>query len=151
MYVCGVDIKEIRYRNARYLASKHNPKAPQSGFADLLKRSSSQINQIIGAKAVKPIGNKIAREIETACDQPPGWLDQPHRALWEGENLNLQEVDLELYAEAAQMVTEYNMTTGRRTSRRQFFTDVERVYYELVRDETLGGATIDDLINKKHA
>lgn len=48
--------------------------AQERDFAAGLGLSPSQWSQ---HKAGKPLGSRLARQIETACRQPAGWLDQP--------------------------------------------------------------------------
>lgn len=45
-------------------------------FAQKLQVSPSMWSQI---KSSRPIGGKLARQVEAACGQPPGWLDEEHQ------------------------------------------------------------------------
>jgi hypothetical protein len=51
------------------------PKGLEQAFAQHLQISPSMWSQIKGSR---PIGDKLARQIEAACGQEPGWLDRPH-------------------------------------------------------------------------
>ena len=56
------------------LASGASPKGLEQTFAATLQISPSMWSQI---KSSRPIGDKLARQIEAHCDQPAGWLDEP--------------------------------------------------------------------------
>jgi hypothetical protein len=51
------------------------PKGMEQSFAQKLQMSPSMWSQI---KSSRPIGDKLARQIEAACGKPQGWLDQEH-------------------------------------------------------------------------
>lgn len=51
------------------------PKGMEQAFAQALQVSPSMWSQI---KSSRPIGDKLARQIEAACSQPHGWLDTEH-------------------------------------------------------------------------
>jgi hypothetical protein len=51
------------------------PKGMEQAFAQKLQISPSMWSQI---KSSRPIGDKLARQIEVACGQPLGWLDEAH-------------------------------------------------------------------------
>jgi phage repressor protein C with HTH and peptisase S24 domain len=70
-----MDIAQIRRDNARDLSNKCHG---ISAFAEKLGKSQSQISSMIGTNPTKNIGNKIAREIETAFGLPHGWMDVCH-------------------------------------------------------------------------
>jgi hypothetical protein len=53
------------------------PKGLEQAFAQALQVSPSMWSQI---KSSRPIGDKLARQIEAACGQPRGWLDDEHDA-----------------------------------------------------------------------
>jgi hypothetical protein len=53
------------------------PKGLEQAFAQALQVSPSMWSQI---KSSRPIGDKLARQIEAACGQANGWLDEPHDA-----------------------------------------------------------------------
>jgi hypothetical protein len=52
------------------------PKGLEQAFAQTLQMSPSMWSQI---KTSRPIGDKLARQIEAACTRPAGWLDQEHQ------------------------------------------------------------------------
>lgn len=52
------------------------PKGMEQAFAQKLQASPSMWSQI---KSSRPIGDKLARQIESACGQPAGWLDEEHQ------------------------------------------------------------------------
>ena len=60
------------------------PKGLEQTFAQRLQVSPSMWSQI---KSSRPIGDKLARQIEVACRQEPGWLDgeRPSQGLTAGE------------------------------------------------------------------
>lgn len=79
-----MNIKQIRYTNARRLVS-------QSGgitaFANKIDKSQSQASQIAGENPIKGIGDKVAKQIEQAFGLPVGWLDRsPESATAENQN-----------------------------------------------------------------
>ena len=51
------------------------PKGLEQAFAQQLQISPSMWSQV---KSSRPIGDKLARQIEVACGVEPGWLDTPH-------------------------------------------------------------------------
>lgn len=51
------------------------PKGLEQSFAQKLQMSPSMWSQI---KSSRPIGDKLARQIEAACGQAAGWLDEEH-------------------------------------------------------------------------
>jgi hypothetical protein len=55
------------------LASGTAPKGLEQAFAATLQVSPSMWSQI---KSGRPIGDKLARQIETLSDKPIGWLDE---------------------------------------------------------------------------
>jgi hypothetical protein len=55
------------------LASGTSPKGLEQSFAAMLQISPSMWSQI---KSSRPIGDKLARQIESACGRPSGWLDE---------------------------------------------------------------------------
>ena len=57
------------------LASGEPPKGLEQAFATRLQISPSMWSQI---KASRPIGDKLARQIETLAGRPVGWLDVSH-------------------------------------------------------------------------
>lgn len=56
------------------LAAGAAPKGLEQSFAAKLQISPSMWSQI---KSARPIGDKLARQIEQLCSQPAGWLDEP--------------------------------------------------------------------------
>ena len=59
------------------LASGTAPKGLEQAFAATLEISPSMWSQI---KASRPIGDKLARQIEQHCGKAAGWLDQERAA-----------------------------------------------------------------------
>jgi len=57
------------------LAGGAPPKGLEQAFAATLQVSPSMWSQI---KSSRPIGDKLARQIETLCKKPAGWLDEMH-------------------------------------------------------------------------
>ena len=51
------------------------PKGLEQDFAARLQISPSMWSQV---KSGRPIGNKLARQIEALCGKPAGWLDEAH-------------------------------------------------------------------------
>ncbi|AKJ27456.1 hypothetical protein AAW51_0765 [Caldimonas brevitalea] len=49
------------------------PKGLEQAFAQKLQISPSMWSQI---KSSRPIGDKLARQLEVACNVPAGWLDE---------------------------------------------------------------------------
>ena len=79
-----MDIKDIRRNNLRYQQNA----AIRSGiskadFAERVGTSASTISQILGEKAVRNLGDELARKIEINLNLPHGWLDQPHQEVEE--------------------------------------------------------------------
>ncbi|HHR6166578.1 TPA: LexA family transcriptional regulator [Providencia alcalifaciens] len=69
--------KDIRRANLRalmneYISSGHT----KAQFADKLDMPASQLSQITSDRAVRNIGDAIARKIETLLSLPTGWLDR---------------------------------------------------------------------------
>jgi hypothetical protein len=58
------------------LAAGASPKGLEQAFAATLQISPSMWSQI---KSSRPIGDKLARQIESACVQPAGWLDETRK------------------------------------------------------------------------
>jgi hypothetical protein len=57
------------------LAGGAAPKGLEQAFAATLMVSPSMWSQV---KSSRPIGDKLARQIETHCRKPVGWLDEAH-------------------------------------------------------------------------
>jgi Predicted transcriptional regulator len=74
-----MDIKDIRRANLRYqqnVALKSG--MSKADFADKVGSSASTISQILGANAVRNLGDELARKIEENLGLEYGWLDQQH-------------------------------------------------------------------------
>ena len=56
------------------LAAGAAPKGLEQAFAARLQMSPSMWSQI---KSSRPIGDKLARQVEQLCGKPAGWLDEP--------------------------------------------------------------------------
>lgn len=67
-----MDSKEIRARNLELLASEHSG---VSRLAAAVERPPQSISQMIHRH--RPMGDKVAREIESHLGKPKGWLDLP--------------------------------------------------------------------------
>jgi len=61
----------------RALASGAAPKGLEQAFASTLEISASMWSQL---KSSRPIGDKLARQIERHCAKPQGWLDEERAA-----------------------------------------------------------------------
>ena len=61
----------------RALAAGAPPKGLEQAFAAALEISPSMWSQI---KSSRPIGDKLARQIERHCGKPKGWLDEARDA-----------------------------------------------------------------------
>lgn len=59
----------------RALAQGAAPKGLEQAFAATLQISPSMWSQV---KSSRPIGDKLARQIEALCGRPAGWLDETH-------------------------------------------------------------------------
>jgi hypothetical protein len=62
----------------RALSQGHAPKGLEQAFAATLQISPSMWSQI---KSSRPIGDKLARQIEVAAARRPGWLDEPRKTM----------------------------------------------------------------------
>jgi hypothetical protein len=60
------------------LAKGASPKGLEQAFAATLQISPSMWSQI---KASRPIGDKLARQIEAATGRPPGWLEEERASM----------------------------------------------------------------------
>ncbi len=58
------------------LAAGAPPKGLEQSFAAKLQISPSMWSQI---KSARPIGDKLARQLESACGRPAGWLDEARK------------------------------------------------------------------------
>ena len=66
----------FQYYAERALASGTSPKGLEQSFAATLQISPSMWSQI---KSSRPIGDKLARQIESANSKPSGWLDEARK------------------------------------------------------------------------
>lgn len=82
--IISMDSRTIRYKNVRYLVDFIGG---VTNFADKINKSQSQASQFSGSNPIKGIGNKVAREIESAFGKDHGWLDAAHPELWEDFNI----------------------------------------------------------------
>jgi hypothetical protein len=55
------------------VAGGGSPRGVDQDFAAQLQISPSMLSQI---KSARPIGDKLARQIESHCGKPSGWLDE---------------------------------------------------------------------------
>ncbi len=62
----------------RRIAAGEPPKGLDQSFAAGLEISPSMWSQI---KSSRPIGDKLARQIEQHAEKPAGWLDEEHEEL----------------------------------------------------------------------
>lgn len=72
-----MDIAAIRYANLQLLieqAGGYN-KGGIAAIARKLGKSQAQLSQVAGAKPIKNVGSRLAREIEELLALPVGWLD----------------------------------------------------------------------------
>jgi hypothetical protein len=58
------------------LACGAPPKGLEQAFAAKLQISPSMWSQV---KSSRPIGDKLARQIESLCGKPAAWLDEPRK------------------------------------------------------------------------
>lgn len=74
-----MDIKDIRRSNLRYQQNKALIKGQsKEQFAITCGTSASTLSQILGNKAVRNLGDDLARKIETNLNLQHGWLDLVH-------------------------------------------------------------------------
>lgn len=66
-----MDNKTIRNKNLRWLIDQHGGTA---AFAEVIGKQQVQVSQLKGGK---PMGDRLAREIEAAMGVASGWLDTP--------------------------------------------------------------------------
>ncbi|MDR2196155.1 MAG: hypothetical protein LBE50_06095 [Gallionellaceae bacterium] len=69
------------------LTSGISPKGLEQSFAAMIQVSPSMWSQI---KSSRPIGDKLARQIEKHCKMPTGWLDEPINTPTANPSDNLQ-------------------------------------------------------------
>ncbi len=75
----SMDIKDIRRANLRHqqnLAIRSG--LSKADFAEKVGTSASTISQILGDRAVRNLGDELARKIEANLELTHGWLDQVH-------------------------------------------------------------------------
>lgn len=89
------------------LATGTPPKGLEQSFAQKLEISPSMWSQI---KSSRPIGDKMARQIEQHCGKPSGWLDE------ERESAGLTPAEQQFLALALQAWRSTN-STGRKALR----------------------------------
>lgn len=83
----SMDIKDIRRDNLRHLQNRSiRDGESKAEFAERVGTSPSTISQILGNKAVRNLGDELARKIEISLGLPHGWLDQQHPELADSEN-----------------------------------------------------------------
>jgi hypothetical protein len=63
----------FHFHAERAVAAGEPPKGLEQAFAAQLQISPSMWSQI---KSARPIGDKLARQIERHCSKPAGWLDE---------------------------------------------------------------------------
>ena len=82
-----MDVREIRRRNARYLAGKHGRTELSTalGYHD-----NNYLNQMTAGHS--NIGNRTARRFEAALGLPSGWMDVQHPSQW-GEEEDPVDLD----------------------------------------------------------
>ncbi len=61
----------------RAMATGAAPKGLEQAFAAALEISPSMWSQI---KSARPIGDKLARQMEQHCGRPAGWLDEARKS-----------------------------------------------------------------------
>lgn len=81
---------EIRRENLRAIA---NEKGGITALANLIGKSQGQLSHLIGKAPSKPIGEKIAREIEQKIGLERLWLDRPHGINEKLLDLVMEELD----------------------------------------------------------
>ena len=83
-----MDIKDIRRANLRYLQNRAiRDGISKADFAEKVGTSASTLSQILGGKAVRNLGDDLARKIESNLELSHGWMDQQHPELIDAEDL----------------------------------------------------------------
>jgi hypothetical protein len=100
----------------RALSSGTPPKGLEQAFATALQISPSMWSQI---KSQRPIGDKLARQIERLSAQPNAWLDQQH-----GE-IGLTEAE-RAFLDLALKVWRSENASGKRVLRGDMLTRLKR-------------------------
>lgn len=98
-----MDINQIRHRNVRALVRRLEDDAGKVGaragglamLAEKMGKSSAQVNHFAAESAIKNIGDKIAREIETAFDLEYGWMDCANPASESPPRMHSQSLQLD--------------------------------------------------------
>jgi len=80
-----MDIKQIRQRNLIAILDEKFDGKPAELSRALGQTTSSQISRYLSTKpdTYRPIGDNMARQIETAANKPSGWLDRLHDSVAE--------------------------------------------------------------------
>lgn len=86
------------------------PKGLEQAFAARLQISPSLLSQI---KKARPIGDKLARQIECMCGESAGWLDQ------DGPDLLVADPAEEAFLALARQAWRQSNARGRRDLRRE--------------------------------
>lgn len=68
-----LSLKAIRRNNLRLLAEQVGG---IGRLAECLEKHQSQMTHIIGKNPVKNMGDRLAAQVETVFQKPPGWLDR---------------------------------------------------------------------------
>lgn len=135
-----MDNRVIRYTNVRYLVDLIGG---VSNFADKINKSQSQASQFAGTNPIKGIGNKIAREIESAFVKEYGWLDVAHPELWKDADI-LQQQSL---SQGGQSQSQSQGLSPRSRSLDKLITALE----QLEANHSLSPETIDYLLRSAQA
>lgn len=94
----SANVTLTRQRNARLLFQEYAeaqlsagaaPNGLEQAFAKTIQVSPSMWSQI---KSSRPIGDKIARQIEAARDKPKGWLDEAREQAGSGVSQGEQQI-----------------------------------------------------------
>lgn len=72
--ICVRPLTEIRRNNLALLVRKEGS---QAALANRLGKDRRQVNQWLGRKGARDMGNESAREIEQSLRLPAGWMDHP--------------------------------------------------------------------------
>jgi hypothetical protein len=82
--MAAMTVYETRWRNFRALIGSEHGAITDA--AKRLEKSQGQVSHFGGAKPIKNIGHKLARQIEQTYGKPEGWLDHEQFSLLsEGE------------------------------------------------------------------
>src|SRR5690606_13774326 len=86
-----MDIKQIRKANL------HRLKGEALSWAEVARRAETDpayISQIVSKKAMRDVGDDLARKLESGFNKPYGWMDHDHERV--GATENAMERDLAL-------------------------------------------------------